>query len=114
MELESLQKLVRAFENDADMAIAVAMAMIESCPEQIENVRMSMTDPNALKSAIHALKGSLSAFGDLGPYAEIKQIDESLRDRQNVLPAEIAEALIKVQSFVAFLQKCVSQGNLPQ
>jgi HPt (histidine-containing phosphotransfer) domain-containing protein len=102
-------RMLTRLGGDEDLARQLAALFLEECPQMLERVRQSVqqTDPDVVRRAAHAFKGSVANFVEGGAAASAFELEAMGRDnRLSDAPAvlerlerEIAALLVDLRRF---------------
>ena len=103
------ERMLTRLGGDEDLARQLAALFLEECPQMLERVRQSVqqTDPDVVRRAAHAFKGSVANFVEGGAAASAFELEAMGRDnRLSEAPAvlerlerEIAGLLVDLRRF---------------
>jgi HPt (histidine-containing phosphotransfer) domain-containing protein len=101
--------MVTRLGGDDALARQLAALFLEECPQMLERVRESLqqTDPDVVRRAAHAFKGSVANFVDGGAAASALELETIGRDNRlseappvlERLEREIATLLVDLRQF---------------
>jgi HPt (histidine-containing phosphotransfer) domain-containing protein len=102
-------RMVTRLGGDEALARQLAALFLEECPQMLERVRESLqqTDPDVVRRAAHAFKGSVANFVDGGAAASALELETIGRDNRlpeappvlQRLEREIATLLVDLRQF---------------
>jgi HPt (histidine-containing phosphotransfer) domain-containing protein len=102
-------RMVTRLGGDDALARQLAALFLEECPQMLERVRESLqqTDPDVVRRAAHAFKGSVANFVDGGAAASALELETIGRDNRlseappvlERLEREIATLLVDLRQF---------------
>ena len=101
----TIETLKAAFDNDLEITIAVAESLISS-KGQLHSRLVAALKAGAsgeIKSAIHAIKGAISVFGESALYSRVRTIDESLKQKSG--PTDYSSVRLIPDEFIMFVNE---------
>lgn len=102
------ERMVTRLGGDEGLALQLAMLFVEECPRMLERVHASVSsgNPDDVRRAAHAFKGSVSNFIEQGPTATAFELECVGRDgRLRDAPALVARLDREVEALLVDLRR---------